>query len=181
MKLINKIYIFLGLLALNISVINAYEFDIDIKTNKMATCVLNYDETINKNLTIKAKKLKSYNYDFTQNVNLNCNTTLNYVKYKIINDDNNIVYSKTIKNTKSFNFDLNISKVELNMFNENICTIRTDAYKEEITFYEDSSAEYEFLNIFSLSCDKNLTLSTLRMYDDKDFNRYYRIFTEKYK
>ncbi len=179
-KMKNKIYILL-LFIFNISIINGYQFDIDIKSNKITSCILNYDESINKNLSFKANKLRSYNYNFDSNVNLNCNVTLNYVKYNIINDDNNIIYTETIKNQKSFDFDLNISKIELNLFNENTCTIRTDKYKEEITFEEDSSVEYEFLNIFSLSCDKNLTQSTLRLYDESNYNKYYRLFTEKYK
>ena len=172
----------LCLFIFNILFISAYNIELDVQASDNVQCQLNYDGSqLNKTIKLKTNKIKHYNLKVNEYVNFNCNTTLNYLIYNVFNNDDNLLYTETITNKDKFNYQLNISKVKLYVKHNNKCTVQTDNYQEIIEFNDDSNTEYEFLNIFYLKCDKNLTQSVLRISSDKEYNKYYKIFSDKEK
>ena len=96
MKYIKTILI-LCLLATTANV-NAYEFDIDIKTEKKSQCIVKYDGSHTKNLSLDANKIDSYNFRVKDTLSLRCSDKDSYIRYRISDDDDNLIYTKKLTN-----------------------------------------------------------------------------------
>ncbi len=165
-----------------VNVVHGYDFHLDLKTNSVKdyTCVLQYDD-IQKNLsfdkgfshTIIKKKVND-------NLSLVCSTPITIINFNLY-ENRELIYTEHLVNKKSYSYYNDISKVDIEFEQSNNCSIKTGAKTEIYELNKGTDLDLDFIKFFSMSCNSSLEGSTLRVYDDKNYNIKYKVFEENEK
>ena len=171
------------LLLLTANIVYSYDFHLDLKTNSVKdyTCVLQYDDT-QKNLSFdKGFSQTLIKKEVNNKLSLVCTTPITIIKLNLYNDNRELIYSEQTGNKKSYQYLNHISKVDVEFEDDNNCSIKTDSKVETYELNKDTDLELDFIKVFSMSCDSSLEGSTLRVYDDTNYNLKYKVFEKNQK
>lgn len=171
------------LLLLSIGVIYSYDFRLDLKTNSVKdyTCTLQYDD---KQLNLSFDKGFSHKLikkEVNDNLSLVCSVPITIIRMDIYNNDRELIYTDQVGSKRSYYYKNTISHIQLELKNANTCSIRTDAKVEKFKLNKNTDLDLDIINLYSMSCNSSLEGSTIRLYDDTNYNIKYKVFTKNEK